>query len=63
MALPHDANDANLGRVADDLIAIRELLDKMDHGQDALLQNGQLSPGPARGPHGPNHPYDRGPDP
>ena len=40
MALPHDANDANLGRVADDLTAIRQLLDKMDHGQDALLQNG-----------------------
>ena len=41
MALPHDANDANLGRIADDLIAIRKLLDKMDHAQDALLQNGQ----------------------
>ena len=41
MALPHDANDANLGQIADDLIAIREVLDKVDHGQDALLQNGQ----------------------
>src|ERR1700728_4133143 len=41
MALRHDANDANLGRIADDLIAIREVLDKMDHAQDALLQNGQ----------------------
>jgi hypothetical protein len=41
MALPRDANDANPGRIADDLTAIRQLLDKMDHGQDALLQNGQ----------------------
>src|ERR1700761_608032 len=41
MALPHDANDANLSRIADDLIGIRELLEKMDHAQDALLQNGQ----------------------
>jgi hypothetical protein len=40
MALPHDANDANLDRIADDLTAIRQLIDKMDHGQDALLQNG-----------------------
>jgi hypothetical protein len=41
MALPHDANDANLTRIVDDLIAIRELLDEVDHAQDALLQNGQ----------------------
>ena len=41
MALRHDANDANLSRIADDLIGIRELLEKMDHAQDALLQNGQ----------------------
>ena len=41
MALRHDANDANLSRIADDLIGIRELLDKMDHAQDALLENGQ----------------------
>ena len=41
MALRHDANDTNLGRIADDLIGIRELLKKMDHAQDALLQNGQ----------------------
>jgi hypothetical protein len=41
MPLPHDANDANLGRIADDLIAIRERLAKMDHAQDALLENGQ----------------------
>jgi hypothetical protein len=31
MALRHDANDANLSRIADNLIGIRELLDKMDH--------------------------------
>jgi hypothetical protein len=41
MALRHDADDANLSRIADDLIGIRELLDKMDHAQDALLENGQ----------------------
>lgn len=41
MALRHDPNDANLSRISDDLIAIRELLDKMDHAQDALLENGQ----------------------
>jgi hypothetical protein len=41
MALRHDPNDANLSRIGDDLIGIRELLDKMDHGQDALLKNGQ----------------------
>jgi len=41
MALRHDANDASLSRIADDLIGIRELLEKMDHAQDALLENGQ----------------------
>jgi hypothetical protein len=41
MALRHDPNDANLSRIGDDLIGIRELLDKMDHAQDALLENGQ----------------------
>jgi hypothetical protein len=41
MALRHDANDTNLSRIADDVIDIRELLDKMDHAQDALLENGQ----------------------
>jgi hypothetical protein len=41
MALRHDADDTNLSRIADDLIGIRELLEKMDHAQDALLQNGQ----------------------
>src|SRR5271156_7049063 len=41
MTLHHDANDANLSRIADDLIGIRELLDKMDHSQDALLESGQ----------------------
>ena len=35
------ANDANLSHMADDLIGVRELLDKMDHAQDALLENGQ----------------------
>ena len=41
MATRHDASDATLERIADDLIGVRECLDKMDHGQDALLQNGQ----------------------
>jgi len=41
MAARQDTNDANLSRIADDLIGVRELLDKMDHAQDALLQNGQ----------------------
>src|ERR1700723_2980239 len=41
MPLRHDANEANLSRIADYLIGIRELLDKMDHSQDALLENGK----------------------
>ncbi len=41
MAFRHDANDADLSRIAEDLIGIRDLLDKMDHAQDALLENGQ----------------------
>jgi hypothetical protein len=41
MALRHDANDANLSRIADDLVGVRELLERIDHAQDALLQNGQ----------------------
>ena len=41
MALRHDANDANLRRIADDVIGLREAIEKMDHAQDALLQNGQ----------------------
>ena len=41
MALRHDANVANFGRIADDLIGVRELLEKMDHAQDTLLENGQ----------------------
>ncbi|HEY1779660.1 MAG TPA: hypothetical protein VGG79_04375 [Roseiarcus sp.] len=30
-----------LTRVADDLIALREAVDKIDHGQNALLANGE----------------------
>jgi hypothetical protein len=41
MDLRHAANDTNLGRIADDVIGIRELLEKMDLAQDALLENGQ----------------------
>jgi len=41
MPTRHDANDANLNRIADDLMGIRELVEKMDHAQDVLLENGQ----------------------
>jgi hypothetical protein len=41
MAPRHDANDANLSRIADDVIDLREAIERIDHGQDALLQNGQ----------------------
>jgi TolA-binding protein len=41
MTLRHDANDASLGRIADDVIGLREAIERIDHGQDALLQNGQ----------------------
>jgi len=34
-----------LSRIAEDLIGVRELLDKMDHAQDALLENGQCLQG------------------
>jgi hypothetical protein len=39
-ATPRDTLDANLTRIADDLVALRETVDKMDHAQDALLVNG-----------------------
>ncbi len=32
--------DARLTRIADDLVGLRETVDKMDHAQDALLVNG-----------------------
>jgi hypothetical protein len=41
MTHPHDATDANLSRIAEDPIGIRKLLEKMNHAQDALLENGQ----------------------
>jgi hypothetical protein len=41
MPLPPGADAANLGRIANDLISVRELIGKMDHAQDALLENGQ----------------------
>jgi len=37
----HDANDDPLERIANALGNVCERLEKMDHGQDALLQNGQ----------------------
>jgi hypothetical protein len=39
-ATPRDTLDANLTRIADDLIGLRETVEKMDHAQDALLVNG-----------------------
>jgi hypothetical protein len=41
MSTRHDANDANLSRIADDLMGIREVVEKMDHAQDVLLENGR----------------------
>jgi len=41
MALRNDANDANLRRIADDVIGLREAIERIDHAQDALLENGQ----------------------
>ena len=45
MAHRHDATDANLSRIPDDLIGIRELLEKIDHAQTALLENGHSHQG------------------
>ena len=39
-ATPPDTLDASLTRIADDLIGLRETVDKMDQAQDALLVNG-----------------------
>jgi hypothetical protein len=39
-AAPRDTLDANLTRIAYDLIGLREIVEKMDHAQDALLVNG-----------------------
>jgi hypothetical protein len=32
---------ASVSRIADDVIGLREAIERIDHGQDALLQNGQ----------------------
>ena len=34
-----------LSRIADDLIGVREAIERIDHAQDALLQNGQSHQG------------------
>jgi len=39
-ATPRETLDANLTSIADDLVGLRETVDKMDHAQDALLVNG-----------------------
>jgi len=37
---PHEPLDPQLARLADEIAALRETVDKMDHAQDALLVNG-----------------------
>jgi hypothetical protein len=37
---PRETLDASLTRIADDLIGLRETVERMDHAQDALLVNG-----------------------
>jgi hypothetical protein len=37
---PRESLDAQLTRIGDGVIGLRETLDKMDHAQDALLVNG-----------------------
>ena len=39
-ATPRETLDASLTRISDDLIGLRETVDRMDHAQDALLVNG-----------------------
>jgi hypothetical protein len=39
-ATPSETLEAHLTRIADDLIGLRETVDKLDHAQDALLVNG-----------------------
>jgi len=39
-ATPRETLDANVTRIVDDLIGLRETVEKMDHAQDALLVNG-----------------------
>jgi len=39
-ATPRETLDANVTRIADDLIGLCETVEKMDHAQDALLVNG-----------------------
>ena len=39
-ATPRETLEAHLTRIADDLIGLRETVEKMDHAQDALLVNG-----------------------
>lgn len=41
MAIDTHANDAGLARIAHDLIGVRERLERMDHAQDALIENGK----------------------
>ena len=38
MATRHDANDANLSRIADDIIGLREAIERMDQGIYGLCE-------------------------
>jgi hypothetical protein len=39
-AMPRETLEAQLTRIADDLVALRETVEKLDHAQDTLLVNG-----------------------
>jgi hypothetical protein len=41
MVIHTDANDASLARIAYNLVGVRERLERMDHAQDALIENGK----------------------
>jgi hypothetical protein len=41
MAIHTDANGASLARIAHDIIGVRERLERMDHAQDILIENGK----------------------
>jgi hypothetical protein len=41
VTITRETLETNLTRIADDLIGLREAVDKMDHGQNALLANGE----------------------
>ena len=40
-ATPRESHEAHLPRITEELIGLREIVEKMDHAQDSLLVNGQ----------------------